>query len=156
MATPAIDSAVRLRPGNSADLDAVMQVMNAAFGDRFGEAWTRSQCAGILPMTGVSLVIARDCRTGETVGFSLSRSVADEAELLLLGGASEPAPARASGGVLLDDFIDRARGRRRRHAFISKSATAILRSPCIEAPVFSRSGAGATIIMRRMAAGSTR
>jgi ribosomal-protein-alanine N-acetyltransferase len=110
MATPAIDSAVRLRPGNSADLDSVMQVMNAAFGDRFGEAWTRSQCAGILPMNGVSLVIAGDCRTGETVGFSLSRSVADEAELLLLGVL--PSRHREGvGGRLLEDFIDRARGR---------------------------------------------
>ncbi len=59
MATPAID-----RPSGSAaaianDLDDVMAVMDAAFGDRFGEAWTRSQCAGILPMTGVSLIVAR-------------------------------------------------------------------------------------------------
>ncbi len=110
MATPAIDSAVRLRSGDSTDLDFVMQVMNAAFGDRFGEAWTRSQCAGILPMNGVLLVIAGDCRTGETIGFSLSRSVADESELLLLGVL--PSRHREGvGGRLLDDFIDRARSR---------------------------------------------
>ena len=30
-----------------------MAVMDGAFGDSFGEAWTRSQCAGILPMDGV-------------------------------------------------------------------------------------------------------
>ena len=59
MATPALDRAVRLRSGGSRDLDEVMDVMDAAFGDRFGEAWTRSQCAGILPMAGVSLIIAR-------------------------------------------------------------------------------------------------
>lgn len=108
MATPAVDSAVRLRPGDSTDLDAVMQVMDAAFGDRFGEAWTRSQCAGILPMNGVSLIVAKDCRTGETIGFSLTRSVADESELLLLGVL----PSRHREGVgarLLEDFIDRAR-----------------------------------------------
>src|SRR5689334_11854044 len=57
MATPAIDSEVRLRRGDSGDLDDVMEVMDAAFGSRFGEAWTRSQCAGILPMTGVCLVV---------------------------------------------------------------------------------------------------
>jgi ribosomal-protein-alanine N-acetyltransferase len=110
MATPALDSAVRLRPGNSADLDAVMRVMDAAFGNRFGEAWTRSQCAGILPMTGVALVVARDAETGETIGFSLSRGVADESELLLLGVL--PSRHREGvGGRLLDDFIDRARDR---------------------------------------------
>jgi ribosomal-protein-alanine N-acetyltransferase len=110
MATPAVDSAVRLRPGDSTDLDSVMQVMNAAFGDRFGEAWTRSQCAGILPMNGVSLVVAGDCRTGETIGFSLSRSVADESELLLIGVL--PSRHREGvGGRLLEDFIDRARSR---------------------------------------------
>ena len=108
MATPALDSAVRLRNGTSSDLDSVMHVMNSAFGDRFGEAWTRSQCAGILPMHGVSLVVARDCLTDETIGFSLSRSVADEAELLLLGVL--PSRHREGvGGRLLEDFIDRAR-----------------------------------------------
>ena len=110
MATPALDSAVRLRSGDSTDLDDVMRVMNAAFGDRFGEAWTRSQCAGILPMNGVALVVARDCETGETIGFSLSRGVADESELLLLGVL--PSRHRQGiGGRLLEDFIDRARSR---------------------------------------------
>jgi [ribosomal protein S18]-alanine N-acetyltransferase len=108
MATPAIETQVRLRPGNSGDLDEVMQVMDAAFGRRFGEAWTRSQCAGILPMTGVSLVVARDPGAREAVGFSLSRTVADESELLLL--AVQPARHRQGiGGLLLDDFMDRAR-----------------------------------------------
>ena len=84
MATPALDHMVRLRPGASHDLDEVMEVMDAAFGSRFGEAWTRSQCAGILPMTGVSLIVARDGESGAAMGFTLSRSVADESELLLL------------------------------------------------------------------------
>ena len=110
MATPAVESAVRLRPGDSTDLDSVMEVMNAAFGDRFGEAWTRSQCAGILPMNGVSLIVAGDCRTGETIGFSLSRSVADESELLLLGVLPNR-HREGVGGRLLEDFIDRARSR---------------------------------------------
>ena len=108
MATPAIDSAVRLRPGNSDDLDDVMVVMNSAFGSRFGEAWTRSQCAGILPMAGVSLIVARDRESSRTVGFSLSRTVADESELLLL--AVLPSHHRQGiGAVLLDDFIEQAR-----------------------------------------------
>lgn len=108
MATPALDAAVRLRHGNSADLDDVMQVMDAAFGRSFGEAWTRSQCAGILPMTGVELTIAGDAIDGDVVGFSLTRTVADESELLLL--AVLPARHRQGiGGRLLDDFTARAR-----------------------------------------------
>lgn len=108
MATPALDSAVRLRPGSSDDLDDVMEVMAAAFGSSFGEAWTRSQCAGILPMGGVSLIVARDCESARTIGFSLSRTVADESELLLL--AVVPGRHRQGiGGRLLDDFMQRAR-----------------------------------------------
>lgn len=108
MASPALDSAIRIRSGDSRDLDSVMEVMDAAFGQRFGEAWTRSQCAGILPMNGVSLVVARDAENGRVVGFSLSRAVADESELLLL--AVHPQHHRHGiGALLLDDFIERAR-----------------------------------------------
>jgi ribosomal-protein-alanine N-acetyltransferase len=108
MATPAIEASVRMRPGDSGDLDDVMEVMNAAFGTRFGEAWTRSQCAGILPMGGVCLVVARDADTAEAIGFSLSRTVAGESELLLLGVR----PSRHRQGIgwrLLEDFMERAR-----------------------------------------------
>jgi ribosomal-protein-alanine N-acetyltransferase len=109
MATPALDTIVRLVPGDSNDLDQVMEIMNAAFGSRFGEAWTRSQCAGILPMGGVALVIARDSETREPIGFSLSRTVATESELLLLGVL--PSRHRQGiGGRLIEDFMQRARG----------------------------------------------
>jgi [ribosomal protein S18]-alanine N-acetyltransferase len=107
MATPAIDSEVRLRPGTSGDLDDVMHVMDSAFGSRFGEAWTRSQCAGILPMAGVCLVVARDSMNDRVIGFSLTRTVADESELLLL--AVLPTHHRRGIGTrLLDDFMQRA------------------------------------------------
>jgi len=95
-------STVRLRRGGADDLDEVMRIMNAAFQSCFGEAWTRSQCAGILPMQGVTLTIAEQDR--RPVGFSLVRAVADEAELLLL--AVDPAEQRRGiGQALLDDFI---------------------------------------------------
>jgi ribosomal-protein-alanine N-acetyltransferase len=108
MATPALKNRVRLDPGTSHDLDDVIEIMEAAFGSQYGEAWTRSQCAGILPMAGVSLMVARDAGTGESVGFSLSRGVADESELLLL--AVLPTHHRQGiGTLLLDDFMERAR-----------------------------------------------
>ena len=96
------DTSVRLRRGGVDDLDEVMRVMTAAFRPCFGEAWTRSQCAGILPMHGVSLMLAE--QLGRIVGFSLVRAVADEAELLLL--AVDPDEQRRGiGQALLDDFI---------------------------------------------------
>jgi ribosomal-protein-alanine N-acetyltransferase len=82
--------------------------MDSAFGSRFGEAWTRSQLAGILPMGGVSLTLAIDPRSAETVGFSLFRTVADESELLLLAVRSSD-HRRGVGRRLLEDFLERAR-----------------------------------------------
>lgn len=108
MATPALATRIRLEAGSSEDLDDVIEIMEAAFGSKYGEAWTRSQCAGILPMAGVSLMVARDSNDGQAIGFSLLRSVADEAELLLL--AVIPSHHRQGIGTrLLDDFMDRAR-----------------------------------------------
>lgn len=100
--------AVRLVDGNSRDLAAVMSIMNTAFSPRFGEAWTRSQCAGILPMAGVSLVLAHDNGDEQPVGFSLFRTVADEAELLLLAVAPDH-QGLGIGRLLLAQFVERAR-----------------------------------------------
>jgi len=104
---PAPVDVLLLTRGGSADLEAVTRVMIAAFDDRFGEAWTRSQCAGILPMPGVELMLARD-GDGELAGFSLFRTVADEAELLLLAVAPDQR-RRGIGRMLLDHFMDHAR-----------------------------------------------
>ena len=134
MATPAIDSQVRLRPGDSSDLEEVMEVMDAAFGSRFGEAWTRSQCAGILPMAGVCLVIARDPANGHIIGFSLMRTVADESELLLL--AVLPTTSCSAPATKVS------------FAFIWKCAMVIPLSKCTDARAFVPLGAAATIIAR--------
>lgn len=100
----------RLDPGDARDLDQVIQVMQSAFDPSFGEAWTRSQCAGILPMSGVSLYVARDPETEEMIGFSLQRVIADEAELLLLAVAP-PWRGRGIGRSLLGRFVNDARSR---------------------------------------------
>lgn len=106
------DSAIRLRTGGFEDLEEVMKVMNRAFSPSFGEAWTRSQCAGILPMSGVTLTLA-ESELG-LAGFSLVRSVADESELLLL--AVEPAEQRRGiGRALLERFVADARRRGASH-----------------------------------------
>jgi ribosomal-protein-alanine N-acetyltransferase len=117
MATPALIDEVRIEPGAPDQLDAVMAVMAGAFGDMFGEAWTRSQLSGILPMAGVFLILAHDRRRDAVVGFSLFRTVADESELLLI--AVLPAEQqRGIGKLLLDDFLDRARDERVRRVHL--------------------------------------
>lgn len=86
-------------------LDEVMEIMGRAFDPEFGEAWTRSQCAGILPMSGVTLTLARDGNSGSPAGFSLVRTVADEAELLLI--AVDPAARRNGvGRALIEYFVE--------------------------------------------------
>lgn len=96
-----------VRDGGVDDLDAVMEIMTAAFPAELGEAWTRSQCAGILPLAGVALRLAEQ-PVGHVVGFALDRQVADEAELLLI--AVYPTARRAGvGEILVRDFIDRNR-----------------------------------------------
>lgn len=101
-------SAITLGPGGIADLDAVMTVMDDSFDSRFGEAWTASQCAGLLPMPGVWLILARE---GDAViGFALGRAVAGEAELLLLAVRGN-GQGRGIGRMLLDRFTEEAKGR---------------------------------------------
>ena len=92
-----------LERGGVDDLDAVMRVMEEAFEPCFGEGWSRSQCAGILPMTGVSLTLARE-GDGTVAGFALARAVLDESELLLIG-VDRAHRGQGVGGLLLDQFI---------------------------------------------------
>lgn len=96
-------ASVELQDAGWAELDQVMEVMTAAFDPRFGEAWTRAQCAGILPMRGVKMTLARD--SGPPLGFSLVRQVADESELLLLAVLPE-ARGRGIGSRLLQRFVE--------------------------------------------------
>ena len=96
---------VTLRTGDARDIAAVEALVAAAFDPRYGEAWTRSQCLGVLAMTGVRLTLAG---IGDVpVGFALVRAVADEAELLLIAVAPT-ARRRGVGGALLRSVIAEA------------------------------------------------
>lgn len=100
--------------GGLADLDAVMQVMDASFDPVFGEAWTRPQCAGLLPMRGVWLSVAREGE--DAIGFTLARTVMHEAELLLLA-VRRDTQRSGVGRMLIDRFkqIAAERGAERLH-----------------------------------------
>ena len=106
MNSPVQPGLVALQRVGPEGLDAVMTVMTGAFDPRFGEAWTRSQCAGILPMHGVVLTLAE--AAGDPLGFSLARTVAGESELLLLA-VSPPARGRGIGAALVRRFIEDGR-----------------------------------------------
>lgn len=80
--TVSADLAFRIEPGDIADVADVMLAMGDAFDPEFGEAWTEAQCAGILGLPGSWLLIAR--AGDDPAGFALLRSVAGEAELLLI------------------------------------------------------------------------
>jgi [ribosomal protein S18]-alanine N-acetyltransferase len=97
-----------IEEGGHADLPAVMRVMEDSFDPAFGESWTAPQCAGLLPMTGVWLNLARE--GASVVGFALSRIVAAEAELLLLAVRSEQQRS-GIGLLLLNRFMEDARQR---------------------------------------------
>lgn len=99
---------VDLRSGAAADVAVIEALMSEAFDPRFGEAWTRGQCLGIMALPGVWLTIAMADDTA--VGFALSRLILDEAELLLL--ATAPARRRRGvGAALLRSVIADARAR---------------------------------------------
>jgi [ribosomal protein S18]-alanine N-acetyltransferase len=90
-----------IKEGGPLDLDSVMNVMRDSFDPAFGEAWTGPQCAGLLPMPGVWLSLAR--HGGEVVGFALGRVIGDEAELLLLA-VRRQSQGRGIGRKLLHRF----------------------------------------------------
>lgn len=102
------DRPIDVARGGPGDLDAVMAVMRESFDPCFGEAWTAPQCAGLLPMPGVWLTLARD--EAEVVGFAMSRIVAQEAELLLLA-VKRKDQGRGVGKRLLEAFVADATGR---------------------------------------------
>lgn len=94
--------------GSPRDLPTVNAIIADAFDPRFGEAWTPSQCLGMIALPGVWFTIAWS--GGRPAGFALARTVADEGELLLL--AIVPAMRRRGiGTALLRAILHDARER---------------------------------------------
>lgn len=97
------------------DLDAIMQVMEAAFDPRYGEAWTRRQVSDALVLPGTYYLLAGPdgegpALGGANAGFTLSRGVLDEEELLLV--AVHPDwRGRGVGARLMRRFMAAARDR---------------------------------------------
>lgn len=110
---------IDLRHGTAADLGTVDTIMRRAFDPKYGEAWTRGQCLGIMAMPGVWLTLAS--MDGATVGFAMTRAMGDEAELLLL--ATDPGVRRSGvGGALLRSVLNDARDRAIKQLFLEVRA----------------------------------
>lgn len=73
--------------GDARDVAAIMPVMQAAFSDTYREAWSATQCIGALASPGCTLLLAR--KDEAVAGFTISRRVVDEEELLLIAVAPE-------------------------------------------------------------------
>lgn len=89
--------AIEIVHGDAGDLATLNAIMREAFDPQFGEAWTPSQCLGMVALPGVWFSIA--WLDAQPAGFALARTVADEAELLLL--AIRPAARRRGIGTAL-------------------------------------------------------
>lgn len=113
-----------LRLGDARDIADVDRIMRGAFDPRFGEAWTRNQCMGVLAMPGVALTIAHIAEA--PAGFALVRTILDEAELLLLA-VSPDHRRRGLGSALMRAVIAdaAARGTRALHLEVRANNEAV-------------------------------
>lgn len=117
-------TAVEIVTGDANDLPAIVALMRSAFDPRFGEAWSLSQAAGVLVMPGAELLLAR--RKRRLLGFALSRTILEDAELMLL--AVDPQARRIGiGSQLLQAVMARAQmtGARKLHLEVRKGNGAV-------------------------------
>lgn len=106
---------IDIRQGSANDVAAIMPVMDDAFDPDFGEAWTSAQCLSSLALPCSQLLLARNL--AGVHGFTLSRWVADEEELLLIGVAPN-ARRQNIGRQLIETLVENARGGNRASVFL--------------------------------------
>ncbi len=104
------------------DLDRIMDIMETAFDPAWGEAWNRRQVTDSLLLPGTHYRLASqqgDPPAGDetAIGFSLSRSVVGEEELLLVAISPE-LRGRGLGRILLEQTMEDARMRGAEQIFL--------------------------------------
>lgn len=96
-------------------VDAIMHVMQLAFDPAYGEAWNRRQIGDALTFQHNHFLLLDGAgrvpqRVEDTAGFTLSRHVVDEEELLLIAVVPQ-ARGRGVGSALMRQFIAEATAR---------------------------------------------
>ncbi|MDE1467918.1 GNAT family N-acetyltransferase [Aurantiacibacter sp. D1-12] len=107
-------------------VDAIMAVMQEAFDHSFGEAWTRRQVSDALTTPNTHYVLSgrsgeEPVDAGKTSGFTLSRSAADEEELLLIAVRPD-FRGQGVGKQLMRDFLSAAKARGTARVFLEMRA----------------------------------
>lgn len=108
------------------DIDRIMEVMEAAFEPRWGEAWNRRQISSslALPHTDYTLVGEKGGTPEDgkpAAGFTLIKIAPGEEELLLIAVRPEHR-GRGLGKRLLDIFANQARKRGAERIFLEMRA----------------------------------
>ncbi|MWV28471.1 GNAT family N-acetyltransferase [Aurantiacibacter rhizosphaerae] len=96
-------------------LDAIIAVMEQSFDSRYSEAWNRRQVSDSLALPNVHFTLidpdgTQDVNLDQVTGFSLTRQVLDEEELLLIA-VLPSSRGMGVGKQLLAEVIERARAR---------------------------------------------
>ena len=102
------------------DVDRIMEVMMAAFDPAYGEAWNRRQVGDALLLPHTHYLLAYDGEPSgqaRTTGFVMSRSAADEEELLLIA-VHPDYRGRGVGSDLMRRFIESAHARGKSRLFL--------------------------------------
>lgn len=106
---------VRLALAGPRDVPLMGRIMECAFDPRFGEAWSTPQLAGALGIADTWGQLGYDDEAA--FGFSLTRRVIDEAELMLV--AVLPGErGRGLGRRLVEGSMHKARQRGARRIFL--------------------------------------
>ena len=102
------------------DVDRIRAVMQAAFDPAYGEGWNRRQVSDALLLPHTHYLLAFDGEPSEgakAIGFVMSRSAADEEELLLIA-VSPDHRGRGIGSDLIERFIKAAQARGKARLFL--------------------------------------
>ncbi|MBH5322144.1 ribosomal protein S18-alanine N-acetyltransferase [Aurantiacibacter sediminis] len=99
-------------------VDAIMAVMQDAFDHAYGEAWTRRQVSDALVTPNTHFMLGGETEDGSgPTAFTLSRSAADEEELLLIAVRPEYR-GQGLGSDMMEQFFTSARARGVRRVFL--------------------------------------